>query len=153
MSSKREKIVNEIMDNIKAIRTVKLGRVAREPMFRDQTEFYNLARTAFPHIVVTSGNEARADLTMGYSRTQSKREGVLNIEINVFVRASDKTIDETCNTLIEAIEEKLDKDRELDNVAHNLQIVQIVMGEPMEHPYAQFTMTAEVLYTYTTGDA
>lgn len=150
--SKREAIVNDIMESIKSIRTVRLGRVAREPMFRDQTEFYNLARTAFPHIVVTSGNEARADLTMGYSRTQSKREGVLNVEINVFVRASDKTIDEECNILIEALEEKLDKDRERNGNAHNFQIIQIVMGEPMEHPYAQFTMTAEVLYTYTTGD-
>jgi hypothetical protein len=150
--SKREAIVNDIVEKIKAIRTVRLGRVAREPMFRDQTEFYNLARTAFPHIVVTSGNEARADLTMGYSRKEMKREGVLNIEINVFVRASDKTIDEECNILIEAIEEQLDKDRERSKNAHNFQITQIVMGEPMEHPYAQFTMTAEVLYTYTTGD-
>ena len=150
--SKREKIVNDVIEKIKAIRTVKLGRVAREPMFRDQTEFYNLARTAFPHIVVTSGNEAREDLTMGYSRTEMKRQGLLNIEINVFVRASDKTIDETCNTLIEALEEQLDKDRERSKNAKNFQIIQIVMGEPMEHPYAQFTMTAEVLYTYTTGD-
>jgi hypothetical protein len=150
--SKREAIVNDIVEKIKAIRTVRLGRVAREPMFRDQTEFYNLARTAFPHIVVTSGNEARADLTMGYSRKEMKREGVLNIEMNVFVRASDKTIDEECNILIEAIEEQLDKDRERSKNAHNFQIIQIVMGEPMEHPYAQFTMTAEVLYTYTTGD-
>jgi hypothetical protein len=150
--SKREAIVNDIMEKIKAIRTVKLGRVAREPMFRDQTEFYNLARTAFPHIVVTAGNESREDITMGYSRTQSKREGNLNVEINVFVRASDKTIDETCNILIEALEEQLDKDRERSGYAHNFQITQIVMGEPMEHPYAQFTMTAEVIYTYTTGD-
>lgn len=150
--SKREKIVNDVVEKIKAIRTVKLGRVAREPMFRDQTEFYNLARTAFPHIVVTSGNEAREDLTMGYSRTEMKRQGLLNIEMNVFVRASDKTIDEECNTLIEAIEEQLDKDRERSKNAKNFQIIQIVMGEPMEHPYAQFTMTAEVLYTYTTGD-
>lgn len=150
--SKREKIVNDVIEKIKAIRTVKLGRVAREPMFRDQTEFYNLARTAFPHIVVTSGNEAREDLTMGYSRTEMKRQGLLNIEMNVFVRASDKTIDEECNTLIEAIEEQLDKDRERSKNAKNFQIIQIVMGEPMEHPYAQFTMTAEVLYTYTTGD-
>ena len=150
--SKREKIVLDIIDKISSIRTVKLGRIAREPMFRDQTEFYNLARTAFPHIVVTAGNEAREDLTMGYSRTQTKREGNMNVEINVFVRANDKSIDETCNTLIEAIEEKLDLDRERDGNAKNFQIVQIVMGEPMEHPYAQFTMTAEVIYTYTTGD-
>tara|TARA_R110001606_G_scaffold149261_2_gene289212 strand:- start:16 stop:474 length:459 start_codon:yes stop_codon:yes gene_type:complete len=150
--SKREKIVEDIIAKIKTIRTVKLGRVSREPMFRDQTEFYNLARTAFPHIVVTTGNESREDITMGYSRKQMKREGVLNIEINVFVRANDKTIDEECNILIEALEEQLDKDRERSKNAHNFQIIQITMGEPMEHPYAQFTMTAEVIYTYTTGD-
>jgi hypothetical protein len=150
--SKREAIVNDIMEKIKAIRTVKLGRVAREPMFRDQTEFYNLARTAFPHVVVTAGNESREDLTMGYGRRQAKREGNLTVEINVFVRASDKSIDETCNILIEALEEQLDKDRERSGNAHNTQITQIIMGEPMEHPYAQFTMTAEVIYTYTTGD-
>ena len=49
-------------------------------------------------------------------------------------------------------EEQLDKDRERSKNAHNFQIIQITMGEPMEHPYAQFTMTAEVIYTYTTGD-
>ena len=147
-NSIREKIVKDIILKLQDINTVPMGVVKREPMFRDQTEFYNLARTAFPHVIVTAGNETREDLTIGSSKL---RQGMLEIEIVCFVKASDKSIDETINDLIEAIEEKLDADRKRDTNAHDTQIIQVQMGEPMEHPYGQFIMRCNVQYTFTAG--
>lgn len=147
-NSIREKIVKDIILKLQDINTVPMGVVKREPMFRDQTEFYNLARTAFPHVIVTAGNETREDLTIGSSKL---RQGVLEIEIVCFVKASDKSIDETINDLIEAIEEKLDADRKRDTNAQDTQITQVQMGEPMEHPYGQFIMRCNVHYTFNSG--
>jgi len=49
MASKREQIVSSVVDSIKAINSVKMGSVTREPAFRNEQEFYALARTHFPH--------------------------------------------------------------------------------------------------------
>lgn len=145
----REKIVSDIETKLKDIDSVKMGVVKREPMFRDQTEFYNLARTAFPHVIVTAGNESRNDLTMNGST--KLRESILDVELVCFVKASDASIDETCNNLIEAIEEKLDVDRTRNKVAKDTQIIEVQMGEPMEHPYANFTVRVQVNYIFTRG--
>lgn len=91
----REDIIKDIVLKLQNINTVKMGAVTREPMFRDQTEFYGLARTNFPHVIVTAGNESRNDLTMGGSSII--REGLMTVEIVSFVKASDKTIDTTIN--------------------------------------------------------
>jgi hypothetical protein len=145
----REKIVTDIESALNDINNVKMGVVKREPMFRDQTEFYSLARTAFPHVIVTAGNEAREDLTTGGSTII--RQGILSVELICFVKASDLTIDQTINKLVEAIEEKLDADRTRGGNAKNTQVREIQMGEPMEHPYANFTMRLDVSYIFTRG--
>lgn len=145
----REKIVTDIEATIKGINNVKMGVVKREPMFRDQTEFYNLARTAFPHVIVTAGNETREDLTTG--GVSIIRQGILNVELIVFVKASDLSVDQTINKIVEAIEEKLDEDRTRNGNAKNTQVREVVMGEPMEHPYANFTLKLDVSYIFTRG--
>ena len=126
-----------------------MGSVTREPMFRDQTEFYGLARTNFPHVIVTAGNESREDLTMGGSNII--REGIMTVEVIAFVKASDKTIDESINQLIEAIEEKLDADRTRNGKAKDTQVKQVTMGNNLEHPYGTFTLNVEVNYTFKRG--
>jgi len=148
MASKREQIVSSVVDSIKAINSVKMGSVTREPAFRNEQEFYALARTHFPHVIVTSGNEAREDITMGSS---SLRGSTLTIDLICFVKASDKSIDETLNNLVEAIEEKLDVDRSRDGNAMNTEVREIVMGQPIEHPYGSCTISVEVDYTFTRG--
>tara|TARA_R110002153_G_scaffold15730_8_gene55928 strand:- start:1265 stop:1717 length:453 start_codon:yes stop_codon:yes gene_type:complete len=147
--SNRELIIADIVLKLKEINSVKMGAVTREPMFRDQTEFYGLARTNFPHVIVTAGNESREDLTMGGSSII--REGLMTVEIISFVKASDKTIDGTINALIEAIEEKLDADRTRNGKAKDTQVKQITMGDNLEHPYGTFTMNVEVQYIFTRG--
>lgn len=146
----REKIVSNIETALKSITDVRMGVVKREPMFRDQTEFYNLARPSFPHVVVTAGNESRVDITTGGSSII--REGILSVELICFIKASDASIDESVNNLIQAIEEKLDADRTRSNNAKNTQIVEITMGEPMEHPYANFTIKVEIQYVFKRGN-
>jgi hypothetical protein len=148
MASKREKIVSNVVDSLKTINSVKMGSVTREPAFRNETEFYALARTHFPHIIVTSGNEAREDITMGSS---SLRGATLTVDLICFVKASDKSIDETLNTLVEAIEEKLDVDRKRNGNAMNTEVREIVMGAPIEHPYGSCTISVEIDYTFTRG--
>jgi len=147
--SVREEIVKDIVLKLKDINTVQMGSVTREPMFRDQTEFYGLARTNFPHVIVTAGNESREDLTMGGSNII--REGIMTVEVIAFVKASDKTIDESINQLIEAIEEKLDADRTRNGKAKDTQVKQVTMGNNLEHPYGTFTLNVEVNYTFKRG--
>jgi len=147
--SNREDIIKDIVLKLNDINTVKMGAVTREPMFRDQTEFYGLARTNFPHVIVTAGNESRNDLTMGGSSII--REGLMTVEIVCFVKASDKAIDTTINELIEAIEEKLDADRTRGGKAKDTQVREVVMGDNLEHPYGTFTMNVEVNYIFTRG--
>ena len=145
----REDIIKDIVLKLKSINTVKMGSVTREPMFRDSTEFYGLARTNFPHVIVTAGNESRTDLTMGGSSIT--REGIMTVEIVSFVKASDKTIDESINALIEAIEEILDTDRTRDGKAKNTQVKEVLMGDNLEHPYGTFTLNVEVNYIFKRG--
>ena len=145
----REDIIKDIVLKLNNINTVKMGAVTREPMFRDQTEFYGLARTNFQHVIVTAGNESRNDLTMGGSSII--REGLMTVEIVSFVKASDKTIDTTINDLIEAIEEILDADRTRGSKAKDTQIKEIIMGDNLEHPYGTFTLNVEVKYIFTRG--
>ena len=148
MASKRESIVSNIVDSLKTINSVKMGSVTREPAFRNENEFYALARTHFPHVIVTSGNEQREDITMGSS---SLRGATLTVDLICFVKASDKSIDESMNALIEAIEEKLDVDRSRDENALNTEIREVVMGAPIEHPYGSCTISVEIEYTFTRG--
>lgn len=145
----REDIIKDIVLKLKDINTVPMGAVTREPMFRNQEEFYGLARTNFPHIIVTAGNESRDDLTMG--GTNIIREGIMTVEIVSFVKSSDKTIGTTINDLIEAIEEKLDADRTRGGKAKDTQVREIIMGSLLEHPYGSFTLNVEVKYTFTRG--
>lgn len=147
--SVREDITKDIVLKLESINTVKMGSVTREPMFRDETEFYKLARTHFPHVIVTAGNESRTDLTMGGSSIL--REGVMSVEITCFVKASDKTLDESINGLIEAIEEILDADRTRGGKAKDTQVKEVTMGENLEHPYGNFKVTVEVNYIFKRG--
>mgnify|MGYP000085334914 FL=1 len=148
MASKREKIVSNVVDSLGAINSVKMGKISREPAFRNETEFYALARTNFPHIIVTSGNESREDITMGSS---SLRGATLTIDLICFIKASDKSIDESLNGLIEAIEEKLDVDRSRGGNAINTEVREVVMGALIEHPYGSCTISVEIDYTFTRG--
>lgn len=145
----REDIIKDIKLKLEDINSVKMGSVTREPMFRDQTEFYALARTNFPHVIVTAGNESRQDLTMGGSSII--REGLMTVELRTFVKSDDKTLDETINGLIEAIEEKLDVDRTRGGKAKDTQVREIEMGDNLEHPYGTFTMKVEVNYIFKRG--
>ncbi len=147
--SYRENIVADIILKLKDINTVQMGSVTREPMFRTQDEFYGLARTNFPHIVVTAGNESRTDLTAGGSSII--REGLMTVEIVCFVKSNDKAIDTTINNLIEAIEEKLDTDRTRGGQAKDTQVKEVIMGSALEHPYGQFTIEVEVQYIFKRG--
>lgn len=147
--SNREDIIKDIVLKLNDINTVKMGAVTREPMFRDQTEFYGLARTNFPHVIVTAGNESRNDLTMGGSSII--REGLMTVEIRAFVKSDDKARDESINNLIEAIEEKLDVDRTRGGNAKNTQVREVVMGDNLEHPYGTFTLNVEVQYIFRRG--
>lgn len=148
MASKRELIATNMVDSLNTINTIKMGKVSREPAFRNENEFYSLARTNFPHIIVTSGNERREDITMGSS---SLRGATMTIDLICFIKGSDKSADETLNSLVEAIEEKLDVDRTRGGNAKNTEVREVVMGAPIEHPYGSCTISVEVDYTFTRG--
>ena len=99
--SKRNDIVADIVTQLKTIVSPRLGRVVREPIVIEE-----LSRQALPAIYVESADETREDRGMGGGKLST-----MTVVLNTLI-ASD-TRDEDRNTLIEAIEEKLETTRNL----------------------------------------
>jgi hypothetical protein len=83
--------------------------------------------------------------------SSSLRGATLTVDLICFVKATDESIDESVNTLVEVIEEKLDADRTRGKNAINTEVREIVMGQAIEHPYGSCTISVEIDYTFTRG--
>lgn len=138
--SKREDITAHIASQIDAITEVKT--VSREP--KALTE---LAATAFPHVLVETANERRTDSSYG---NEIRRKATMDVIINVVVYSNNR--DQTRNTIIELIEEKLALDTTLGGDAINSGTSEIVIREIGETaPYGQAAIILQVEYFYTRG--
>ena len=140
--SKREDIVADVVTQLKTIVSPRLGRVVREPIVVEE-----LSRQALPAIYVESTDEAREDRTMGGGKIST-----MTVVLNMLLQSD--TRDKDRNTLIEAIEEKLETTRRRDGKALDtyLEAVEIVeTGEAV--PYASMRMIFGVQYVYQRGTA
>lgn len=135
--SKREDIVKRFYDVVKAQRTVKFNKVARDPIVPEE-----LPRTGFPAVYIESTNEERFNLT------STIREANLDIEIMIYVQGRNR--DTQRNVAIDAIEESIHTDEVLNTVAKNIELTNIEIVEVGETaPYASVKVTFGVNYCYT----
>lgn len=144
MASVREQIMQEIVDTLKTNQVVSIPTVVREP-----TNIDNLARTAFPCVMLETSNEVREDITM-MSSNKSKRQARLEIFMNVWVYGKD--LDTKRNDFIEDLEKILDADRTRGALALDTELVRVEYREIGESaPYASMRLVWAIDYIYTTG--
>tara|TARA_Y100001938_G_C8082266_1_gene429879 strand:+ start:775 stop:1227 length:453 start_codon:yes stop_codon:yes gene_type:complete len=144
----RENIAQNVQDVLSDMAPPRPVFVTREPF-----DVQKLAITQFPAILITTGNETRAEHTMG-----GNRRAVLEMSIQGFVRSDGRegfvqSVDTQRNNLVERIEETLNSDRtrELsDSTAVMTRVTAIEVNQERQPPLGEFTVTCEVHYTFTT---
>ena len=138
--SKREEIASRIVETLKTVRAVKT--VTREP--RALTE---LSKTAFPHVLVESANEARDISSFGET---VRHVADIDFLINCVVKGRDR--DQQRNNVLEAIETALQADATLEGLVFDSYVTQIQIREIEEaDPYATAAMIYTVRYYYDRG--
>jgi hypothetical protein len=138
--SNRENIMVHIVTELTADAAIKT--VTREPK-----EITELSPQSFPHVLIEAANETREHASFGNT---VRRESTMDVVLNGIVHGSDR--DSKRNTLIAAIESKLDEDVTLGGYAYDSEITEIQIREIAETaPYGQFAMVLQVKYFYDKG--
>ena len=116
--------------------------VTREPF-----DVEKLAITQFPAILVSTGLEVRADISMGIYR-----QGTIRYTIRAFVRGGNKNVDALRNEIVERIEETLDADRTRGVGKDDIQtqVVQINVPDRLP-PLGEAIIEVNVRYKYKKG--
>lgn len=138
----REQITSKIVELLKNQRSVKFGRVQRDPIIPSE-----LPKTAFPAIYVETTDEDIEDITM-YSGSQPVRHGVM--EVNVVMVIGGKERDTQKNIAIQATEQTLMTDRKLDNTVEDCRLTRVesvVIGESAPFTTCRMVFTCEYCYT------
>ena len=144
--SNREDIISNIITVLSDMNPPRPVFITREPF-----DVNKLAITQFPALLITTGNETRADISMG-----GARRGVIEVNIRGFVRSDGRvgqiqTVDQKRNEMIERLEETLNtaRNRELGatKAANTLvRSIEIIERTP---PLGEFLMIVEVQYSFT----
>lgn len=138
--SKREEIASQIVETLKTVRIVR--SVTREPK-----ALAELSKTAFPHVLVESANEARSVSSYGDT---VRHVADIDFLINVVVKGNER--DKKRNEVLEAIETQLQADTTLDGLVFDSYVTQIQIREIEEaDPYATAAMIYTVRYYYDRG--
>jgi len=145
MSSKREMIVQNIMETLRDQQVVELNHITRDPGF----ELADLANTAFPAVLVQSGNESRNSITQG--GPGATRQCIMEVNITVWTN-SLKSVDTIHNNLLDDIETVLEVDATRGGNAQDTELVTAITGTGDTAPYQSFTMVFEIPYLYTKGN-
>lgn len=144
MSSRRELIIQDIVETLKNQQTIRLGVVTRDPGI----ELQDLAKTAFPAVIVESGAEIRESITqMGAGQ---QRQATMSVNMSVWI-GSNTQADSQLNDLIEKIEELLEVDTTRGGQAIDTQLVEIETDTDTA-PYASMNLIFQVQYIYTKGN-
>ena len=140
--ARREDILVEITKLLKAQRSVKLGKVERDPIVIEE-----LAKTAFPAVYVETTDEDIDDITMTMGSTGLMREGVLEVAVVLVIGGRER--DTQRNIAVEAIENTLMADRTLTNTVEDIRLTRVetvTTGESA--PFASCRMIFTVEYCY-----
>lgn len=140
--ARREDILVEVTKLLKAQRSVKLGKVERDPI--DPNE---LPKTAFPAVYVETTDEDIEDITMTMGSTGLERMGSVEIAIVLIIGGRER--DTQRNIAVEAIENTLMADRTLDSNVEDIRLTRVetvTTGESA--PFASCRMIFTVEYCY-----
>lgn len=135
--SKREEIVAQITALLKAQRNVKLGTVSRDPIILEE-----LARTAFPAVVIESSNEERVRAAFS-----GLRECAMEVSVLIYVNGKERDLQR--NTVAEAIEKTIESDTVLNTLTRDIflqRIEAVELGEAS--PYGSLRLVFRVDYCY-----
>lgn len=139
---------NNITDNI-----VELLKDANDPkpifVTREVIEVEKLARAQFPAVVVKSGDETRTEFTMLDS--SGSRRSIFNVICDCYVTGTD--IDRQRNDIAERVEEVLEVDRSRGGNALDTRLTELAIDEAIDTRFGLISLTFEVEYIYTRGEA
>lgn len=139
---------NDITNNIVAVLTD-----ANDPkpvyVTRETIEPEKLSRAQFPAVVVRSGDETRTEFTLQGSA--GSRRSILNIICDCYVTGTD--LDRQRNDIAERVEEALEADRSRDGYALDTRLVELAVDEAIDTRFGLISLTFEVDYIYTRGNA
>tara|TARA_R110002126_G_scaffold35126_4_gene108519 strand:- start:631 stop:1083 length:453 start_codon:yes stop_codon:yes gene_type:complete len=145
--ARREDIIKEVVSLLKAQRSVKLGKVERDPIDPDQ-----LAKTAFPALYLETSDEVVEDITMTMGSTGLERMGSMELDLVLLIGGRER--DTQRNIAVEAIENTLMADRHLP--VNNVPLVEDIRLSRVETvqigesaPYASCRMVFTIDYCYT----
>jgi len=140
--ARREDILVEIVQRLKAQRSVKLGVVQRDPIVIEE-----LAATAFPAVYIETTDEEIEDITMSMGASGLMRKGLMEVSIVLVVGGRER--DTQRNIAVEAIENTLMADRSLDSTVEDIRLTRvetITTGESA--PFASCGIIFTVEYCY-----
>lgn len=140
--ARREDIVSECVKLLKAQRSVKLGKVERDPIVPEE-----LPKTAFPAVYLETSDEEITDITMVMGSNGNMRMGVLELAIVVIIGGLKR--DTQRNIAVEAIENTLMADRSLNDLVEDIRLSRVetvTTGESA--PFASCRMVFTVEYCY-----
>ena len=138
----REQITSKIVELLTAQRSVRFGKVQRDPI--DPNE---LPKTAFPAVYIETTDEEIQDITM-YSGTQPIREGIMEVAVVLVIGGKER--DTQKNIAIQATEVTLMTDRTLDGLVNDCRLTRVesvVIGESAPFTTCRMIFTTEYCYT------
>lgn len=140
--ARREDILVKVVGLLKAQRSVKLGKVERDPI--DPNE---LAKTAFPAVYIETTDEDIEDITMTMGTTGLERMGSMEIAVVLIIGGRER--DTQRNIAVEAIENTLMEDRTLTNTVQDIRLTRVEAVETGESaPFASCRMIFTTEYCY-----
>lgn len=133
----REDIVAEIYARLQKQKSVKLGKISRDPIVPEE-----LPKTGFPAAYIETTDEDILDTAFG-----GLREAAMLCNVVLFVSGANR--DKQRNVAVSAIERTLMADRTLDGKCRDIALTRIEtisIGEAA--PYASFRLVFTVQYCY-----
>jgi hypothetical protein len=144
--SLREDIAANLITTLDAVTSpIEFKKITREPFSPEE-----LSEMQLPAIYVVSGDETRADYSMG-DYAAGKRSGTIDYVIVGYVKGTDSNIDTKRNQLIEVIEETLDTDRTRGGNALDTKITEVSSDEGTLFPLGGCRIMVRIFYEYTRG--
>lgn len=143
--SLRQQIIEKIETAIREVEEPRVSFVTREPF-----NVLEIAITQFPAVLITFQDETRETVTMGPT-SYGRRQGEITIGVRCYVRGTE--LDRRRNELLEAIEEQLEKNRNLDLQSMGVMDTQVTRIQVIERmpPLAEFLIEVTVRYHYLRG--
>lgn len=138
----REQITSKIVELLTAQRSVRFGKVQRDPIIPEE-----LPKTAFPAVYIETTDEEIQDITM-YAGTQPIREGIMEVAVVLVIGGKER--DTQKNIAIQATEATLMTDRTLDGLVNDCRLTRVesvVIGESAPFTTCRMIFTTEYCYT------